>query len=824
VSKIKFSPVLLTGILITLFFAIALFFRVSLPYDKVFVGDWIKFTSADAYYHMRLVDNLVHNFPHFLSFDPYLIYPGGANVSNIHFFDLLLGGIIWLVGLGSPTQHTIDIVSVYFPAVLGALTVIPVYFIGKELFGRWAGVLSAALIAILPGEFLGRSKLGFTDYHIAETFLTTIAMLFLILAVKAASQRQLSFSHFKSLDWSSIIKPLIYSLLAGVFLGIYIRTWSGALLFVFIIAVYFIVQSVIDHLKHKSTDYLCIVGVITFAVALLISLPISSKPLYLASLIIAMLIPLVLNGVSRLMTHIKLKPVFYPVALIVLALAGWGIFYLVHPSLLSSMLNTFRIFNPTGAQLTTIEMQPLISNIYGNPFAVAWGNYPGLIPYNPDIQKINFDNIISFISTSFFLSLFCLAMLTICLFLKHKWATKICPVFEKSDADKIILIVWSVVILIANLGQRRFGYYFAVNVALLTGYLSWRVLELAGFRELTARAVQTVKGARSRKGKSQKGGFTITVNHIVMTLALVVVVIFMLAPSVLSSIPGADISPTFSVARSAPYAPSDAWVSSLYWLKENSPEPFDDPDYYYKMDVGNSYPESAYGVMAWWDYGYWITRIAHRLPNANPSQNPRAVKNVASFFISQDEKTASEIAGELDTSYVIIDNATAYIDPATISGKFWAIATWAGNRPDEYFDSYLLPQEGQQSGQTVYTPVTLYYPEYYRSLAVRLYNFDGKAVTPESVWVISYEERLDDAGQLHKLLTGAEEYSSYEEAETYINSQEATTLRIVGTNPLLSPVPLEELEHYELLYSSNSTVTLPDARVIPEVKIFQYKE
>jgi len=419
----------LIGVLIALFFAVALFFRVYLPYDKVFVGDWIKFTSADAYYHMHLVDNLVHNFPYFSTFDPYLIYPGGSGVSTIHFFDLFLGSIIWLVGLGSPTQHTIDIVGVYFPAVLGALTVIPVYFIGKELFGRWAGVLSAALIAILPGEFMGRSKLGFTDYHIAEAFFTTVSMLFLILAVKAASQRQLSFSHFKSLDWAAIRKPLIYSLLAGVFLGIYIRTWTGALLFVFIIAVYFIVQSIIDHLKHKSTDYLCITGVVTFAVALFISLPISSKPLYLASLIIAILIPLVLNGLSRSITSVKLKPFYYPLTLIGLALAGWGIFYLVKPDLLNTMFSSFSIFNPTGTQLTTIEMQPLISNMYGNPFSIAWGNF----------------------TTGFFLSFVSLVIL-IYLVIKH------------GNSEKTLLIVWSLVILIANLGQRRFGYYFAVNV------------------------------------------------------------------------------------------------------------------------------------------------------------------------------------------------------------------------------------------------------------------------------------------------------------------------------------------------------------------------
>ena len=62
-SQNGFSPKLVAGIIVALFFSVALYLRVVLPYDQVFVGDWIKFTGNDAYYHMRIVDNLVHNFP-----------------------------------------------------------------------------------------------------------------------------------------------------------------------------------------------------------------------------------------------------------------------------------------------------------------------------------------------------------------------------------------------------------------------------------------------------------------------------------------------------------------------------------------------------------------------------------------------------------------------------------------------------------------------------------------------------------------------------------------------------------------------------------------
>ena len=271
----RLSPNILTGLFITLFCGLSFLIRTILPFDKIFTGGWIKFSSIDAYYHMYLVDNMANNFPNLTSFSPYFIYPDGNAVAGAHFFDWLLAGICWVVGLGSPTQHTVDVVSVYFPAILGALTVIPVFFIGKVLFNKWVGIIAAALIAVLPGEFLGRSILGFTDQHIAEVFFSSVAVLFLILTIKQARKNELTFSSIIQRDWKVIRRPLIYALLAGLFLGIYLITWQGGLLFVFIIGLYFVLQFIIDHLRGISTEYLGITGFIVFLLAMIIFLPLS---------------------------------------------------------------------------------------------------------------------------------------------------------------------------------------------------------------------------------------------------------------------------------------------------------------------------------------------------------------------------------------------------------------------------------------------------------------------------------------------------------------------------------------------------------------------
>jgi asparagine N-glycosylation enzyme membrane subunit Stt3 len=168
----------------------------------------------------------------------------------------------------------------------------------------------------LPGEFLGRSILGFTDYHVAEVFFTTVAMLFLILAVKSGRDKQLSFSSLRHRQWVTITKPLIYSLLAGVFLGIYFLTWAGALLFVFIIFIYFVLQFIIDHLKKRPTEYLCFVSTIAFIVTLLLFLLQSPSRMALASLTIAIIVPIALAVLSYFMARRNTRPIIYPASII----------------------------------------------------------------------------------------------------------------------------------------------------------------------------------------------------------------------------------------------------------------------------------------------------------------------------------------------------------------------------------------------------------------------------------------------------------------------------------------------------------------------------
>ena len=782
-------PAIATGIVLFILCGISLYIRIAGQYDQIFVDGAVWFKGVDAWYHMRLVDNLLQHFPQRIFFDPYTFYPNGDHLGWPPFFDWVIAGSIKVFGGANPSQYTMDVIAAYVPPVMGTLTLIPVYFIGKELFSRWVGYLAAALLVVLPGEFLNRTLLGFTDHHVAESLFSTTTILFLILAINKARERQLSFKHVMNRDWKILTRPLIYTLLAGVFLAIYLLSWVGGLMFLFILFAWIIIQFIIDHLKGKSTEYLCITGALLFITATILSIPalpsswISS--MQYASLAIAIATPLALGGISYFMKNKGMKPVYFPLLLLGLAGAGLVFFNIIDPSLLKSMFNRFGIFTPAGRSMTILEANPLFFSSQGFSGMNAWLNF----------------------STSFFIAIISLGWL-IYLSIKNE------------RADWTLFLVWSIIMLAATLGQRRFGYYYAINAALLTCYLCWRFLVSAGLEKLVLVKEHTVRTAR----KAKKGG-VIRIKRSFLhprgawfDILLAGIGIFFLVFFPCIGLPGIKagtivlglpMKTTQSLAGT-PNMMNHAWYDSLFWLKDNSPEPLGSADSYYEIyqtparGEKYKYPETAYSVMSWWDYGHWITRVAQRIAISNPFQ--AGVGPVAGFFISQHEEEANERLDQLDTKYIIIDDKMT-------AGKFYAIPTWAGEDPDDFHEMYYLPAEdGTLRG------ATFYYPSYYLSAAVRLYNFNGEAAVPDnSAILLTYEDRVSLEGVSYHVVTGSWEFSSYEEVQEYITKNEYGKYVFGNFDPFVTPVPLEEMERYELVYESEL-----NQNGKPIVKIFEY--
>jgi asparagine N-glycosylation enzyme membrane subunit Stt3 len=350
---------------------------------------------------------------------------------------------------------------------------------------------------------------------------------------------------------------------------------------------------------------------------------------------------------------------------------------------------------------------------------------------------------------------------------------------------------------------------------LLIGYFSWKMLDIAGLSKLLAKSKEVVGAVKKFKKKEKKTRQKARQKTFMqprgawVSVIIVGIIIFFLV--FFPNIGNAE-----TLAGQANYMMNKGWYSSLLWLEDNSPEPFDDPDFYYELYPPRAefeYPETAYAVMSWWDYGYFIMQISHRIPNANPMQ--AGAREAGQFFTAQNESSANKLANELGSKYVVID----YAMPIT---KFYAMVEWAGGNVSEFHEYYGVPP--QVSGGGPQWLGLLYYPSYYNSTAVRLYNFNGQAVAPSqnSTLVIPWSGKTTWSGIQYKNIVGEPKYfSSCEEAEIYVSGQQSGNYAIVGLDPFATIVPLEELNSYDLVYQSEATTTVA-GRTLPVVKIFKY--
>jgi len=759
--------------------AVAFWLRVALPFSQVFVGDWVKMTGVDAYYYMRMVDNIVTHFPDLTQFDPYYVFPEGRSTDlQPDFFAYTMAAIIWLLGLGRPDQHMVDVIAVYIPPFMVAATVVAAFFLGKALVNKWAGLLAAVMIAIMPGEFLSRSLLGYTDQHIAEVMWSTIAMLLFMLAMKQAEGMDLTAIREKG--WKTVIRPLLTAILSGITLGIFILTWVGAPLFILVVFIYLVIQVVVDHMMGRSPVAAGVIGVVVLIVSLLVYLPAARSIFSLLSIFGAVGLTVVFVAMSEFMSSRKVRKPLYIVSIGVFSLAVAFLMFLFTPDLFLSLVDRFFGVFTWRPDTTIMEVQPLLMNRENFTINVILGNF----------------------TSGVLLGLGGLVLVI--------WQT-----VKKPDTSKILLVVWSLLILMAALAMRRFAYYFAVNVALLTGCFAWWILQFAGFgKEKIVEAVkQTGLRTKSARKKVAAESRQSRGRPAWMTVTLAVVLLVMIYPN-LGPWPKGE-KPSIDVATRPMFAPSNPWCETMDWLRENTPEPLGNAEAYYAKykspdeKGGFVYPRSAYGVLAWWDYGYWITRIGRRIPFSNPGTS--AERGEYKYFLAQDEAAAGELIKEMNIRYVIVD-----FELASYDGKFHALPTWNGETYQKYYEIYL-----QKQGEK-YVPSILFHPEYYRSMIIRLYNFEGKALVPAMTDVIEYRMVQVQDGKKYKEILDDKKFTSYDEAVKFLENNKGKNYEIVGADPYTSPVPLEALKNCKLVYGTKDRTT-PENGSNSLIKVFEYQ-
>ncbi|HMB70239.1 MAG TPA: STT3 domain-containing protein [bacterium] len=709
--------------------------------------DHVRFLGNDAWYHMRVVDHLLAQWPNRLRLDPFSQYPDPAALPVAPLFDYLVAGALRIAGLDSADPVRRDLAAAWIPPLLGAAVCLPAFLIGRRVFGRAAGLTAAAWLAVMPGSFLRRSLLGFTDHHVAEVLFSTLAMWLLLgsIARRTGGRR----AGLRTAAWTAAF---------GLALAAYLLTWVGGVYFLGVLGCCIVAVRMFRHLRGDDRPLTLPVaaGVVIAWAAMF---PMLDDPLMKAHVppLLTMGVTVVLlDTVAALGRRWSVPRAAYPAAAFVAGLLVWWALDAIAPWVLGPTVDRIRESVSTGAELTVAEARPATWTYVLPTFGIATVLAPlGLL--------------------------------------------LVAARFRRSGSDaRLVLAVWSVATLIAMLRQQRFAYYLAVPVALLCGYIVARAGGAAG--RLIGRAIP--RGARRRNGEESTPPPWVTVPAGVLVGALLFAPNF--APAVIQA--------------SAASGPDRGWYDALVWLREETPPPLGRPDRYLaRYRGGREYrpPDSAYGVLAAWERGYWIMRIGQRIPNANPTQH--GALRTARFLTAERPVHAAGMLRKLGTRYVVLDDSLPLRPTRSgdVTGELVSQAEWAGMSARDWVERYEVPTT---SGRD---PMILYRPEYFRTMAVRLFTFDGRAARPSSsTVVVSYEEGEDPATDPRRAVA-IRRFETYEEAEAYRASLPGSHHSLGSTDPGRSCVPLSPLRGYSLVYESPDS---PRGERISRVKIFEFSD
>ncbi|THE65425.1 oligosaccharyl transferase, archaeosortase A system-associated [Salinadaptatus halalkaliphilus] len=637
--------------------------------------------GVDSWYHWRTVEWTAENYPWTMPYEVWTSFPTGRYVGQFGtLFDQLIVTAAMIVGLGDPSTETLYTVALLAVPAMAALVAIPVFFIGRRLGGTIGGIVSVLLLALVPGQFLHRTNVGSLQHHVGEVLFMAIAVLAMMVALRAAEREQPIYELVVDKDWDTLRRPAIYSALAGVALSLYIWVWPPGVVLIGILAVFFTVQLCFDYVRNVSPDHVAFVGAVSLGLTALITALLIEEPgtsttsfgyLQPASAALVAAGCLFMAWFARQWNAHEIDRQYYPAAIAGLLGATFAVMWLVLPDLFSTIVSnlTRRVipFGATATDLTIQEAQP-----------------PG------DFTEF----VVNEFGMAFYTMLAGLVLLVARPFLGREYRT-----------EYTLIVVWSLFLISMAATQVRFSYYLVLAVVTVNAVF---VADLVSLFDLDLR--ENIDSLREIEG------------YQVLVLLMVVLLLFApLLPPV-----AADGTASWEQADGAqPSGDSVVWEGSNEWLAENTPEPGnwggagyeDELEYHgtYEYPDGGDYdyPPGSYGVISWWDYGHLITTQAERIPHSNPFQSN--ARSSSAFFTAEsedrselildavaagaspDDHTNEELeqmiaeGDELDEEirYVMIDYQMA-------GDKFPAMATWTDPGPN-----YYMTAEDYQPGQPI---------------------------------------------------------------------------------------------------------------------------
>jgi dolichyl-diphosphooligosaccharide--protein glycosyltransferase len=555
--------------------------------DGTTLSDTYYLSGPDPYYNMRLVDTTIQNgrFPYYSSSDPLLAYPIGRSGQRA---PLLVMSAIGFSKLLTPFMSETDAVGYamqFVPALYGALLVFPVYFIGKILFGKKAGLVAALLIALIPIHISSGhgSAYALFDHDSFNLLIYFMTFLFLI----------------KSIKEKETIRRILYALLAGVSLAALSMVWVEAQYLYTIIAIYVVIQLIFDLFTNKVEEGFVISVVTAFFTGVLLSLPITSESGTLLGLPFFLALGVAIFGGLCIVFKRKQIPwvISYPLV------GGLGVAILGFLYVVYHYSTIFSAFTP----LNSIAKIIYGTGIYG-------------MKVDKTIAEAGTYNI-SRTVMSYGPALYWLA-----------WAGFVLLIYQyvkqKGRRDYLMILTLFVINIWLTSTAGRFLNDMVPLIALLSGWIIWFLLSNIDYKQMARNIRNAGGGFRGiRKG--------VRIYHILGVLFVAFLILIpngylaldAAVPSAVTKNGTSNMKSDFfgqnhSNAFGSSSFKEQYWVAAYAWLN--------------KQDKNIIDPVKRPAYISWWDYGFYEVAVGGHPTVADNFQD--GIPTAANFHVAKSEK------------------------------------------------------------------------------------------------------------------------------------------------------------------------------------------
>jgi asparagine N-glycosylation enzyme membrane subunit Stt3 len=579
-----------------LIFALALAVR-GLQSTSVLVGGRVVFFGNDAYYHMRRIAYALERFPETLQFDPYVNFPEGAKTIWPPLFDaaiaLLVRPFYW-----SSDLYVVERIVIWIPPLLGATTVLVVFFLARRTFGFAVAVVSCLILSVLSAH-VWYSQIGFVDHHAAVSLFSTLLLASAMDLVgdlaSGSDDRRRIFAKATRMAFVAAVVLLL---------------WPGAILYLVLVEIGLLLLLLTRDDREEAwtvARVLAFANAISFAIVLpftafndwpqwseFSSVVLSRfQPWFFGVLALYGLACAVLWHHPRLAKATRTRRARTTQALALGALA-LGASPLIFPDLLQAASDAWQwLGQADDFQIMVTESRPLF--LVQNRLGVE----------------------IAELRLSRFLYLFPPAVLALA------WTAR-----ERPDRATLFLFVgWSVALCVVTLLQKRFFNTFSVALAITSGW-AW----VWAYRALTERF--------ATRRQRQLVGATLTI-----------FALWLLWPTLRAYAPALDNNLRLARGEAVQLMPYEIRRLVLHraaeWMRENTPE---------TSGFLDTTREPEYGVLASWDHGHMIKYLARRPTVLGNFGDDVGVTNFARGrqVFSSGPKEAATLLEKLRVRYLVV--------------------------------------------------------------------------------------------------------------------------------------------------------------------------